>query len=43
MYDDRVVLCGASAYEEKYYFNQDFAALPQSIQDEHHIMCELFT
>ena len=43
MYDDRVVLCGASAYEEKYYFNQDFAALPQSIQDELHIMCVLFT
>ncbi len=34
MYKDKVVLCGASAYEQKYYFNDDFASLPQSIQDE---------
>ena len=32
MYKDKVVLCGASAYEQKYYFNDDFASLPQSIQ-----------
>ncbi len=25
MYQENVVLCGASAYEQKYYFNQDFA------------------
>ena len=37
MYKDKVVLCGASAYEQKYYFNEDFASLPQSIQDELHI------
>lgn len=43
MYADKVVLCGASAYEEKYYFNQDFAALPQQIKDELQIMCVLFT
>ncbi len=24
MYQDNIVLCGASAYEQKYYFNQDF-------------------
>ena len=31
MYSDneKVVLCGASAYEQKYYFNPDFDALPQ--------------
>ena len=34
---------GASAYEQKYYFNEDFASLPQSIQDELHIMCVLYT
>ena len=41
MYSDneKVVLCGASAYEQKYYFNQDFASLPQSVQDELHVMC----
>ena len=39
----RVVLCGASAYEKKYYLNEDFKALPQQIQDELKIMCVLFT
>ena len=43
MYKDKVVLCGASAYEQKYYFNEDFASLPQSIQDELHLMCVLYT
>ena len=36
MYKDKIVLCGANAYEKKYYFNEDFSALPQSIQDELH-------
>lgn len=40
---DKVVLCGASSYEQKYYFNQEFASLPQGIQDELHIMCVMFT
>ena len=40
---DKVVLCGASAYEKKYYLNEDFKALPQQIQDELKIMCVLFT
>ena len=43
MYQDRVGLCGASAYEKKYYLNEDFKALPQQIQDELKIMCVLFT
>ena len=43
MYKDRVVLCGAIAYEQKYYFNEDFSSLPQSVQDELHIMCVLYT
>ena len=37
MYQENVVLCGASAYEQKYYFNQDFSGLPEQI------MCVLFT
>lgn len=41
--DDRIVLCGANAYEKKYYFNEDFAGLPESIKDELHIICVLFT
>ena len=43
MYKDKIVLCGANAYEQKYYFNPDFESLPQAIQDELHIMCVLFT
>ncbi len=43
MDDKNVVLCGASAYEQKYYFNKDFSKLPQSIQEELRIICVLFT
>lgn len=43
MYEDRVTLCVASAYEQKYYFNPDFEALPASVKDELKIMCVLFT
>lgn len=38
-----VVLCGANSYEEKYYFNKDFHALPELVQKELQIMCVLFT
>ena len=40
---DKVVLCGANAYEQKYYFNKDFNKIPESIQEELHIICVLFT
>ncbi|MGN0325268.1 MAG: DUF6145 family protein [Lachnospiraceae bacterium] len=44
MEDHRKVLCGANAYEQKYYFNeQEFGNLPDSIKDELHIICVLFT
>lgn len=43
MAENRVVLCGANAYEQKYYFNEQFKAIPQSIKDELHIICVLFT
>lgn len=43
MYQDRIVLCGSSAYEEKFYLNEDFDGLPQQIKDELKIMCVLFT
>ena len=39
----RVVLCGANAYDKKYYFNRKFEKLPKSIQDDLHIICVLFT
>lgn len=38
-----VILCAASAYEEKYYLNPDFLGLPTSIQEELQIMCVLYT
>ena len=30
----KVTLCGASYYEQKYYFNPDFGKLPTAIQEE---------
>ena len=39
----RIVLCGANAYEKKYYFNEQFKGIPKSIQDELHIISVLFT
>lgn len=43
MEQDRIVLCGANAYEQKYYFNKDFDKIPESIKNELHIICVLFT
>ena len=43
MYQENIVLCGASAYEQKYYFNPDFNSLPESIKQELQIMCVLYT
>ena len=39
----RVVLCGANAYEQKYYFNEKFNRIPDPIKEELHIICVLFT
>lgn len=41
--EKRIVLCGANAYEQKYYFNEKFEKIPQSIKEELHIICVLFT
>ena len=43
MYQENIVLCGASAYEQKYYFNQDFQSLPEAVKQELQIMCVLYT
>ncbi len=37
------VLCGASAYEKKFYLNEEFNALPERVKQELQIMCVLFT
>ena len=41
--EEPVVLCGANAYEKKYYFNELFNGIPDAIKDELHIICVLFT
>lgn len=41
--DEKIVLCGANAYEKKYYFNPLFNGLPDGIKDELHIISVLFT
>lgn len=43
MYKEENVLCAASTYEQKYYFNQRFHALPESIQEELQILSVMFT
>ncbi len=39
----RIVLCGANAYEQKYYFNPVFREIPESIKKELNIISVLFT
>ena len=39
----RIILCGANAYEKKYYFNKKFDKIPENIKEELHIICVLFT
>ncbi len=39
----RVVLCGANAYEQKYYFNPIFKEIPEAIKKELNIISVLFT
>lgn len=41
--EGRMVLCGANAYDKKYYFNPQFEKLPENVREELQIMCVLFT
>lgn len=43
MFDEEVVLCASSAYEKKFYLNEEFSRLPEGIKNELKIMCVLFT
>ena len=43
MYEEEVVLCGASAYTKTFYLNEEFDELPQTVKDELKILCVLFT
>ena len=41
MFDEEVVLCASSAYEKKFYLNEEFSRLPEDIKNELKIMCVL--
>lgn len=41
--DEEMVLCAASSYEQKYYLNPEFEALPEAVKQELQIMCVLYT
>ena len=38
-----MVLCGSNGYERKYYFNEEFASLPDEVKKELQILCVWFT
>ena len=43
MDENKIVLCGANAYEKKYYFNEEqFKMIPDSIKQELKILCVLY-
>ena len=41
--NEEIVLCAASAYEQKFYLNPEFDSLPENIKQELQIMCVLYT
>ena len=43
MFNENEVLCASSAYEKKFYLNENFEKLPEDIKKELKIMCVLFT
>lgn len=43
MYEQEIVLSAASTYDKKYYFNDDFDALPLSVKNELRTICILHT
>ena len=43
MFEEKKILCGASHYEQLFYFNPEFDSLPKAIKEELNILCVLFT
>lgn len=41
--DKEIILCAANSYDQKFYFNPEFEALPESVRQELQIMCVLYT
>lgn len=42
-FNEEMVLCGANAYEQKYYLNPEFDSLPEHVKEELQIMCVSYT
>jgi hypothetical protein len=40
---EEIVLCGASSYTQKFYFNESFNILPEAVKKELQIICVLYT
>lgn len=43
MQQENIILCAASAYQEKFYLNPEFKSLPEGIQEDLKIISVLFT
>ena len=43
MSEEQIILCVSNSYEQKYYFNDEFETLPQSVQDELQALSVLYT
>lgn len=43
MEENSTVLCACSAYEQKYYLNEEFNGLPDRVKNELQIACVIFT
>lgn len=43
MEQEKMILCGANAYTQKYYLNPEFNNLPEGIKEELNILCVLYT
>ncbi len=42
MQQEEIVLCGASAYSQKFYLNEQFCGLPEGIKEDLKILCVLY-
>ena len=43
MSEDRVVLAVSSSYDRKYFFNQEFEGLPETVKEDIQVMLVMFT
>lgn len=43
MSNQEITLCASTAYNKKYYLNNNFKGLPEAIKEELQIMCVLYT